>query len=255
MSYADRLKDLQDSWKNDKADAGGGVKLPEGSYQAKIATAKPTIGKKGKRIGHVIVDIKMTVVAGKLAGKSGFTNYDLNQPSSNGFPSGIARFKGLLEMSGVAMPKKLSEKSLKTACAGLLDSVYDIGVKHNGQYVNMYINRLVHSDDEVSAEAEEEFESEDDLEETEVETEDEETEEDDDGEDEEEEEGEDDESDEESEEEEEEDDSDDPEPEPIKKKLGKKAAAKAAKKKGKKKAKITVTAEDTDDDDDEFGEW
>jgi len=180
MSYADRLKKLQGAWKSAKPATGGGS-LPAGKYQMQIARALITEGKAEFNKGHMQVELQMTVVTGKMKGRKMRKWIDLEAPANEekNIPSGMAQFKGILEVLSLDMPDldKL-EKFLNKLVGCVINT--QVVVNQKG-YANVYINSLVNaasdSEDEDEDEDEDEEESTDDDEDEDDEDEDEDEEE------------------------------------------------------------------------------
>ena len=161
-SYNDRLKELKSAWNKTKAASGKSfAKVPEGRYQAEVTQAK--VDWKTLRVNFSL-KIKRGDQAGQMANRS----INLDYQGTNTVPSGLAMFKGDLEVLGINIPEVFDEKAVPSMLAETLGSLVEITVKHKGGYVNTYLNSLVHADEEDEGVDDVEFEEEEDEEEEET---------------------------------------------------------------------------------------
>ena len=244
MSYKNRLDKLKANWDSDKPVAGAQA-LPAGKYQFVIKRAFLEESKAKFNKGNLTLVVEAHVLTGNLKGRKTIIRTDLEAKANidKGWPSGISRFKGMLETLKLDMPKSLSEKDIEKVLKAMINVCFNGTCVVNAKgYSNVYINDLLAAPSE---EDDDEEESDDEEEDEEEEESDEEDEEDSDEENDEESEDEDEESESEDEEEEDEDDEDDEEEEPAPKKAqpAKATPAKSDKKSSKK---------DSDDWGDEF---
>lgn len=245
MSYKNRLDKLKANWDSDKPVAGAQA-LPAGKYQFVIKRAFLEESKAKFNKGNLTLVVEAHVLTGNLKGRKTIIRTDLEAKANidKGWPSGISRFKGMLETLKLDMPKSLSEKDIEKVLKAMINVCFNGTCVVNAKgYSNVYINDLLaapseEDDDEEESEDDddEDDESEDDEEDSESDSEESEDEAEDDEDS--------DESD-EDEEEDEEDEEDDEEEEPAPKKAqpAKATPAKSDKKSSKK---------DSDDWGDEF---
>ena len=146
-NYKNRLEKLKDAWDRDKP-AANQAALPEGPYQFEIKRAVLAPSKAPFNKGNLQLEVHLAVAVGPLKGRKHINYLDLEQKANvdRGFPSGISRFKGLLENLEVDMPKSLDQKHLEKTCAQLIGLNVEGVCKHNAKgYANVFINSLVNA--------------------------------------------------------------------------------------------------------------
>ncbi len=249
MGYADRLKKLNEAYKDSKVKKGGiGARPADGDYHLRIEKAQLSEVPKGKLKGSMQVVWVCAVAGGDDAGKKLFKNVIIEGVTAD---IGLGILKGDLETLGLKMPnisKLVGKDGILGQCVGKVLNSRLITNEKDPRWYKIYFNDLVEEmpeeddiepaeddddddmfDDDVEEEADEE---DDDLEEVLVEDDDDEGEPPVDG-------------------EPDDDDADEDEGEPAKpaSRTKKKSSSKKSKKSKKKaKSKAKVVEEDDDDD-------
>jgi len=196
-SYANRLKNLKDQWKNDKP-AAGMAALPAGKYQFQVTRAFLEPSKASFNKGNLTLVVQLTVASGALKGRKAMYRLDLEAKANKekNWPSGISRFKGLLDNLKLDMPSELNDEGINAVLSQLVNAIVEgQSVVNDKGYSNIYLNRLVNAggdttdedesdeeddetDDETSDDAESDDESDDEDEEDESDDDEEDAEED-----------------------------------------------------------------------------
>ena len=167
-NYAKRLAGLKKQWSEDKPHTGGG-QLPEGKYQFIIKRALIEESKADFNKGNMTIVIHLEVVTGENKGRKHIYRLDLEAKANaeKGWPSGISRFKGLLDILHIEIPGSFDDAAMNEILKAMLNLVVAGQCVHNQKgYANVYINSLIDApvdseDDEEEAEEEDSDEDED----------------------------------------------------------------------------------------------
>ena len=152
---ARELRQLQNDWKKSKAKKRGTM-LPEGKYTVKCIESKIARSKQQQRLQH---EMMLQVISPKkYKGKTVPRWTGLDNEGS------MSWFKAEMKTLGLRLPKKIV--NISRIIDECVDLVFEIEIKKNGDYTNIYINELVEEED-LDTEKDEELDEDEDEDEEE----------------------------------------------------------------------------------------
>jgi len=158
MPRNDPLAERAKQWGNTdvppKRGRGEFTPLPDGKYQAEIASGTLTKVKKGKLANTPRVSVQFRVITGEHKGKSCFNGINLDQPASKGtkngrewsMPSGFGQLRQFLDTIGLMDEldaRGFSTPSLKKTLGDAVGTKVEIAVRNNNGFTNVYLNNLL----------------------------------------------------------------------------------------------------------------
>lgn len=129
---ARELKQLQKEWKQSKAKKRGS-RLPEGKYIVRCIASKIARSRKAQRLQHEMALQVITPEKYKDKTFPRFTGLD-NE-------GGLSWFKAEMKTLGLKLPKKIV--NISRVIDECIDLVFEVEIRKNGDFTNVYINELV----------------------------------------------------------------------------------------------------------------
>lgn len=127
---------LQENW--NKAQAGGGSDIPDGTYQFVIVSARFHMGTNGRPQFRTKLRIKGG--AEEYVGKELEINDNLETPENMGW------FKKKLTRLNIAMPEDFDDVTDGTLAEQMAGKVFEGQAKTKNDFLNVYVNRLIGED-------------------------------------------------------------------------------------------------------------
>ncbi len=164
MSTNAKLSKLSATWKKAEAITSSFSNIPDGEYIGDLKELKLAESKKGR----VQVEATWEVADGELVGKTQKQFYGLSDNAGTPDAKGMGYWKNVCEVIGLDLPEDLNLwQETMDEFIGSSTALYDIAVKANGDYANVFVNGV--SEYTKGAEGEEEAAEEETTEEEAVE--------------------------------------------------------------------------------------
>ena len=148
--YLERLKKLSKGYKKATAREGGSFfRVPNGTYQVKIADARVDTWPSGKLEGQMRLGVKYTIIAGEFQGKPLFQtiNPEFTRTNEDGEVEnmGLDMLRTWNTILGYDSDDAVLH--LHEICADVIDTICEVYVKNkeNGNY-SVYLNKVVETE-------------------------------------------------------------------------------------------------------------
>jgi hypothetical protein len=134
------LSALGATWKKVEATTGSFTNVPDGDYVGDLKEMKLAQSKKGRWQ----VEFTWEVADGELTGKTQKQFYGVTDNVGKADAVGMGYFKGVCEVIGLDLPEdaNLWQEHLDAFITENSTALYDIAVKSNGNYANVYVNSV-----------------------------------------------------------------------------------------------------------------
>lgn len=137
MAISNKLSNLSKSFKKVAPITASFTNIPDGEYIGDLKEMKLGESKKGR----TQVELTWEVADGDLAGKTQKQFYGLSDNAGNADEVGMGYFKNVCEVLGIDLSEDLNvwQEEMNEFVA-VNQTLYDIAVKSNGNYANVYCN-------------------------------------------------------------------------------------------------------------------
>lgn len=138
--FKERLGAMKGAWESSQGaydQMFGGMKIPEGLYEARLQSAKLTESKKS---GKLMIRREHLITAGKFKGMIAWDHMMLETPN------GLVWVRRWIEMMGYQCPGTDDfEEQLEATIDAIVDEAPDVKIQiiHDGEFVNVSVNELL----------------------------------------------------------------------------------------------------------------
>ena len=139
MSVNASLSKLSASWKKVAPITASFASIEDGDYVGDVKELKLGQSKAGRT--QVVLDWEIAI--GDFAGKTQKQFYGLSDNTGKADATGMGYWKNVCEVIGLDLPEDLNlwQEEMDTFIGGSV-ALYDINVKANGNYANVYVNGI-----------------------------------------------------------------------------------------------------------------
>ena len=139
MTVSSILSNLSKTWKSVEPITASFSNIPDGEYVGDLKELKLGTAKKGR----TQIEAMWEVADGELTGKTQKQFYGLSDNTGKADATGMGYWKNVCEVIGLDLPEDLNlwQEEMDTFIGGSV-ALYDINVKANGNYANVYVNGI-----------------------------------------------------------------------------------------------------------------